>query len=282
MMSSRDYGKMSPEQRKELSALAAMRGRDAWGNKFIEDNMGLGYDQAQARAPLSALRAGFDSANIGRTYDRAQPKYDEQALNLGDRVQYFQRNPYQPGIVSNTMQSFKTGASPANVMQNKQFYDKLAQDKATDMARIGATIQAARINAGASRQPMMFEAPDGSGTMLVDYSGRTIGTVPGRPTSARYGLGGNGGTNRLGALKAIQENLMAQMEDSVMDDAQTANMRNQLAQVNNMMAELGGFGGQPSAPELSPAEQAIYNNMVLQGGDPEQSMQTIINKRTKK
>ena len=288
-MSNPDFWKLSPEMQASLMGNVKTAEQYA-GYDTLRKGIEPLYGAPAADMTIGAQQAGYAPANVGQLIERGMPEYKEQLIDQGNQLQYFQRNPFQPGIVSGTTQTFKKGATPDAVLKDQQTKAELAQQKLLEEQRLANTLKIANLENGTRlkiagmdyNKPQWFQGADGS-WQSYDIYGNAMGKPIVGTLINNKSATGNGGDsyllkNQLEALKMIQTSLETAKKEEI-DEAKRANIDKQLAQVHNTIvsiAKLGGpqpttgGGGGPSVKGMPASQIAVAAKD--QGKTPEQVM----------
>lgn len=148
-------GKVGTDFFKNFNLLAAEREKNAGRSQFTSGLTGYGYNPNQIDSILGAANA-LGEANTGKIIERVIPKYDNTTFSTGGETQFFQTNPYAPGIVQGTQKSFANTLTPDRAEESILKREEMAQrlkleEKAMANARTVAQINAGGRNEGGSK-----------------------------------------------------------------------------------------------------------------------------------
>lgn len=172
MMSAPNWAKMSPEQQQQMLSMATMRDRN-YGIQQYENSFGNLYGADAAKSVTGANLAGLPAQVQLASIQRAAPEYKQEAIDTGDKVQVFQRNPFQPGYVDGTQQDIVKGNSPDEVLKSQDRAKELASRKELEMMQLKQNMAIALMQEAAQeRRARAAGAGDiyKNGQILVDQN----------------------------------------------------------------------------------------------------------------
>lgn len=284
MASNPQWAKMSAEDKQQAMLMAKLRGQNYGGDMYRRGLIGSGFTDANADATLGSLRAGFDAGNIGKVFDRVIPELKQETVDDGSTISSFQRNPFQPGIVSGSMAQFTKSASPEAQMQNTLGLKQL--ENAMKIAQLNADTQksVAGMNVAAAREgrkPYNTIVKTTSGYGLLNPLNGQIMPLPGvidplatKQTQPKVDITG---------LSKYREQLQSQIESmSKPKTPQEIAQLNMLIDTRNridlgLVSSMIGMMGLPADQQSSaapPNREATIARMMEGGATREQAEQT--------
>ena len=259
-MSNPDFWKLSPEMQASLMGNVKTAEQYA-GYDTLRKGIEPLYGAPAADMTIGAQQAGYAPANVGQLIERGMPEYKEQLIDQGNQLQYFQRNPYRPGIVSGTTQTFKKGATPGDVLKDQQVKAELAQQKLIEEQRLANALKIANLDNGTRmaiekmnyNKPQWFQNADN--------------------TYQAYGFDGKPrGGAIVGSLINGNSKIGSAVRLPTLDD-----LNKTITQLQGTIDQYAGM----KPEQLSPIEQGIYGSaqaqlgqalqfreMLLKGGTP--------------
>lgn len=254
-------GKVGADFFKNFNLWAAERGKNLGKQEYTEGMVGSGFTPAQAKTVTGGSEF-LDSANLLAAQDRVTPKLVNNTVDTGGAQQFFQTNPYVPGIVQGTTQSFEKTNNPDELLKAK--VTREGYESSQKVAGINA--DAHRLSASQNRRSQLvpIKLPNGKISWVEPRAGLEVdGEMLGRG-----GAGSSGANDILTQVAAIQE-LADKYRDSDSPGAQgmALALDNQAA---GLIQQLMGQGQNPQ-PQASQNlnREAVIANMVAGGATPE-------------
>lgn len=256
-------GKVGADFFKNFNLWAAERGKNLGKQEYTEGMVGSGFTPAQAKTVTGGSEF-LDSANLLAAQDRVTPKLVNNTVDTGGAQQFFQTNPYVPGIVQGTTQSFEKTNNPDELL--KAEVTRKGYESAEKVAGINAAAHRFSASQGRRSQLVPIKLPNGKMSWVEPQAGLEVdGEMLGRG-----GAGSSGANDILTQVAAIQE-LADKYRDSDSPGAKgmALALDNQAA---GLIQQLMGQGQktQPQAPQNSNRE-ALIADMVANGADPAQA-----------
>lgn len=281
MMSSKNWGKLSPEQQKLQLELAAKRGANSGQEEFrtgaLNGGFGDPWSEAQTQTTIGALRGGWNPAVQSQFLERTMPETQRMFVDTGDKMQGVEYNKYAPGIVQSL--GFKKSVSPGDTLNAQVMRERLNQERELEASKLAVTrrgqdIQAA-IAGGKYDRPVAFEVAPGKYQYFrpdgTPYGQPIIGSLIGN----RNTVGGNSEMTKLQAdfiqkeIAAIDKTLTEGMPTDE-EKAQLLDDRRKLALSALGVLKMSGQGGSnaTAAQTMSPEDAAAKLRAI--GATPEQ------------
>jgi hypothetical protein len=244
-------GKVGTDFFKNLSLLAAEREKNAGRSQFTSGLTGYGYNPNQIDSILGAANA-LGEANTGKIIERVIPKYDNTTFSTGGETQFFQTNPYAPGIVQGTQKSFTNTVTPDSALDAEVKREGHASNER--VANISAN--AHRFSASQGRRPQLvpIKLPNGKISWVEPRAGLEVdGEMLGRGGSS-----GNGTNDILAQISAIQ---------TMAEQYRNSNFPGAEGMATVLDNHAAGLIRQLMGPDLN--REAVIANMVAGGATPE-------------
>ena len=254
-------GKVGADFFKNLNLLAAERGKNLGKQEYTEGMVGSGFTPAQAKTVTGGSEF-LDPTNLVQTQMRSMPQFASNTIDTGGAQQFFQTNPYAPGIVQGTTKNFEKTNSPDELL--KAEVASKGYESAEKVAGINAA--AHRFSASQSRRSQLvpIKLPNGKISWVEPQAGLEVdGEMLGRG-----GSGSSGVNDILTQVAAIQELAdKYRYSDSLGAKGMALALDNQAA---GLIQQLMGQGQapQPQAPQ-APNREAVIAAMVAGGATPE-------------
>lgn len=243
-------GKVGADFFKNFNLWAAERGKNLGKQEYTEGMVGSGFTPAQAKTVTGGSEF-LDATNLVQTQMRSMPQFVNNTVDTGGAQQFFQTNPYVPGIVEGTTKDFIKTVTPDSALDAEVKREGHASNER--VANISAN--AHRFSASQGRRPQLvpIKLPNGKISWVEPRAGLEVdGEMLGRGSSS-------GGINDiLAQVAALQE--MA--ESYRVSDAPGAKG---IAMVLDNQA--AGLIRQLMGPDLN--REAVIANMVAGGATPE-------------
>ena len=258
-------GKVGTDFFKNFNLLAAEREKNAGRSQFTSGLTGYGYNPNQIDSILGAANA-LGEANTGKIIERVIPKYDNTTFSTGGETQFFQTNPYAPGIVQGTQKSFANTLTPDRAEESILKREEMAQRLKLEEKAMANARTVAQINAGGRNEerlvPMTLD--NGSVTWVRPREGATVpGTIAGRGSSA-----GSGSNDVLSQIMKLNEAAKAYRESSAPGaEAMAMVLDNQAAGLIRQL--MGPEQSQQPQASQNLNREAVIANMVAGGATPE-------------
>ena len=254
-------GKVGADFFKNLNLLAAERGKNLGKQEYTEGMVGSGFTPAQAKTVTGGSEF-LDPTNLVQTQMRSMPQFVSNTVDTGGAQQFFQTNPYAPGIVQGTTKNFEKTNSPDELL--KAEVARKGYESAEKVAGINAA--AHRFSASQGRRPQLvpIKLPNGKISWVEPQAGLEVdGEMLGRGSS-----NGSGANDILAQISAIQT-MAEQYRNSNSPGAEgmALALDNQAA---GLVRQLMGQGQNPQ-PQASQNlnREAVIANMVAGGATPE-------------
>ena len=170
MMSAPNWPKLTPERQQRMLEMVSMRDRN-YGIQQYENSFGNLYGADAAKSVTGANLAGLPAQVQLASIQRAAPEYKQEAIDTGDKIQVFQRNPFQPGYVDGTQQDIIKGNSPDEVLKSQDRAKELATKEKLELLQLKQAMAIASMQeAGQDRRARAAGSGDiyKNGQILVD------------------------------------------------------------------------------------------------------------------
>ena len=254
-------GKVGADFFKNFNLWAAERGKNLGKQEYTEGMVGSGFTPAQAKTVTGGSEF-LDPTNLVQTQMRSMPQLISNTVDTGGSQQFFQTNPYAPGIVQGTTHSFEKTNSPDELL--KADVASKGYESAEKVAGINAAARRFSASQGRRSQLVPIKLPNGKISWVEPQAGLEVdGEMLGRGSS-----NGSGANDILAQISAIQT-MAEQYRNANFPGAEGMALALDNKAAGLVQQLIGqGQGPQPQTLQNSHRE-AVIANMVAGGATPE-------------
>lgn len=256
-------GKVGADFFKNFNLWAAERGKNLGKQEYAEGMVGSGFTPAQAKTVTGGSEF-LDPTNLVQTQMRSMPQFVSNTVDTGGAQQFFQTNPYAPGIVEGTTKDFAKTVNPDSALDAEVKREGHASNER--VANISANAHRFSASQGRRSQLVPIKLPNGKISWVEPQAGLEVdGEMLGRGGSS-----GNGANDILAQIASLQE-IAGKYRESGSPGAEgmALALDNQVAGlVQQLMGQ--GQNPQPQTPQVLNRE-ALIADMVAGGATPEQA-----------
>lgn len=253
-------GKVGADFFKNFNLWAAERGKNLGKQEYTEGMVGSGFTPAQAKTVTGGSEF-LDPTNLVQTQMRSMPQFASNTIDTGGAQQFFQTNPYAPGIVQGTTKNFEKTNNPDELL--KAEVTRKGYESAEKVAGINAAAHRFSASQGRRSQLVPIKLPNGKISWVEPQAGLEVdGEMLGRGSSSG---GENDILKQIAALQKMAEEYRGSSSPGA--EGMALALDNQAA---GLIQQLMGQGQapRPQAPQDLNRE-AVIANMVAGGATPE-------------
>ena len=254
-------GKVGADFFKNFNLWAAERGKNLGKQEYTEGMVGSGFTPEQAKTVTGGSEF-LDATNLVQTQMRSMPQFVSNTVDTGGAQQFFQTNPYAPGIVEGTTKDFAKTVNPDSALDAEVKREGHASNER--VANISANAHRFSASQGRRSQLVPIKLPNGKISWVEPQAGLEVdGAMLGRGGSS--GSGANDILAQIASLQEIAEK--ARESGSPGAEGMAMALDNQAAGLIRQL--MGPEQSQQPQESQNLNREAVIANMVAGGATPE-------------
>ena len=254
-------GKVGADFFKNFNLWAAERGKNLGKQEYTEGMVGSGFTPAQAKTVTGGSEF-LDPTNLVQTQMRSMPQLISNTVDTGGSQQFFQTNPYAPGIVEGTTKDFIKTVTPDSALDAEVKREGHASNER--VANISANAHRFSASQGRRSQLVPIKLPNGKISWVEPQAGLEVdGEMLGRGSS--NGSGSNDVLSQIMKLNEAAEAYRRSLAPGA--DAMAMALDNQAAGLIRQL--MGPEQSQQPQASQNLNREAVIANMVAGGATPE-------------